>query len=142
MTTIEVIVPTRKEPISQCITGININTPPITDYSIIEDEGEGQTLIRYYAAKKSKADYILILDDDVFMREGLVQKYLDKILEGYDAVCGNTNPAPIGPFGKHITQYMTNPKTPFYAVGCTLWKTEKFVQIMEEVGINIHTLPC
>lgn len=138
--TIDVIVPTRFKPMGQCLIGIQMNMPPVTDFNVIQDDGRGQTRIRYETAKSSDADYVLLLDDDVYMPEGMVQKYLDKILKGYDAVCGNTNPAPTGPFGKYVKQYMTNPKTPFYAIGCTLWKTEKFVQIMEEVGVNINKL--
>lgn len=137
---VEVIVPTRDQPINELFLGISANTPPVTGRRIIKDTGQGQTKIRYTGAKESDADYVLLLDDDVYMRPGLVQKYLDKIQEGFDAVCGNTYPAPTGPFGKYVTRYMTNPKTPFYAIGCTLWRTEKFVQIMEEVGVNINKL--
>lgn len=135
--TIEVIIATRNKPITECYEGLNINTPPITKTTIIKDEGQGQTKIRYSGALNSKCKYVLLLDDDVFLRPGLVKKYLDKIEEGYDGVCGNTNPKPSGPFGKYVHKFMTNPKTPFYAVGCTLWKREKFLEIMDKVGVNV-----
>ena len=135
MSEIEVIIPTRKQPMSQCITGINLNTPPITDYNIVVDEGEGQTLIRYHAAKQSEAEYILILDDDISLRSNVVQQLLTKILDGYDAVCGEVVASPTGPFGKYVKQYMSNTSS-FYPVGITLWCREKFIQIMHEMGVE------
>lgn len=131
---IEVIIATRNEPIKECFDGILLNTPPITKIHIIVDKGEGQTPIRYNSAKQSKCKYVLLLDDDVYLRPGLVKKYLNKIEEGYDGVCGNTNPKPSGSFGKYVHKFMTNPKSPFYAVGCTLWRREKFIDIMDKVG--------
>jgi len=133
-----VIIPTRSEPLKECLKGVELNTPPITSISIITDEGWGQTRIRYEGALASKANYVLLLDDDVFMYENVVQTYLNKIEEDYDAVCGSTNPAPANEFSRKVARYMTNPATPFYPVGCTLWRREKFIQIMNEVGVDIN----
>jgi len=135
--TIDVIIPSRQKPMKECIAGVLFNTPPISSYKVVVDDGRGQTLIRYEGALESKADFVLLLDDDASMRPGVVQKYLDKILEGYDAVCGHTNPLPLNNFSKRITKFMTNPSTFFYPVGCTLWRREKFIKIMNEIG-QIH----
>lgn len=138
MDSIDVIIPTRDKPLPECLKGIELNTPPITKTVIVRDDGRGQTRIRYEGSLASKAEYVLLLDDDVFMPENIMPTYLSKIREGYDAVCGSTNPAPQNEFSRHVTQFMTNPETPFYPVGCTLWRRERFIQIMNEVGVGIN----
>ena len=136
--TIEVVIPTRDRPIRECYWGLREQTPLISTVTVVKDDGRGQTRIRYEGALASKADFVLLLDDDVEMRSGVVKAYLDKIREGFDAVCGETNPKPQNRFSERVARYMTNPSTPFYPVGCTLWRRKKFIQIMEEVGLGIH----
>jgi len=130
---VDVIVPTRNRLMDECWEGIELNKDFIRFVFPMIDYGIGQIKMRLKGARMSNAEYVLFLDDDVKMRKDVVLNYLYKIEEGWDAVCGETNVISKNGFSKHILKYGTNPSTDFYAVGCTLWRRKKFIEIMKHI---------
>ncbi len=124
-----IIIPTRNTISSETLNSL----PYKAKLSIGIDNGKGQTQIRYDLAIKANTRYLLILDDDVVIKQKDISKMLSILKKGsFTSVCGRFNPIANNKFSKSILRYKQNPPS-FITTGITMWHRGDFLAVMYDV---------
>ncbi len=127
---IEVIIPTRDKVNPLVLKAIpkDIKVHIAKDTEFIK----GQTKLRHHYAKIIKSRYILLLDDDIVMKDNAFNKLYEAI-HGYNisAVCGDKKAIAYNNFSKGVIKFKEYPT--FIKTGFTLWVRGHFLAVMNEV---------